>query len=269
MPETTENHDLITAAREGIAPTNIREGVWIAHNEMKVVDLRSTIESDADRPRRKRGTVTVSDVTSFADYFSKHSVPATEVWADLDASTVTAVLNAHEESALAGWCDHRAVLALTLTADWREWTDGDQKWFSQGDFAEFVEKHLPNFVGPAGAVVLDLAQDFRATKNVRFDASRRVKSGQTQITWHEDIEARAGAKGALDIPDTLTLALQVYEFSVVVGVTARLRYRIDDGSLRLGYLLDRPCDVVRDAFEQVVADTATATGWAIWNGRPS
>jgi hypothetical protein len=168
----------------------------------------------------------------------------------------------------AGWRDHTATLTLTRSDDWDDWTLRDGKWLSQSDFAEFVEAHLPNFIDPRGADVLEMAQEFRARKSVRFDSSQRVKSGQTKITWHEDIDAKVG-KGSIDIPDILTLAMQVYERGETFGLTARLRYRINDGSLMLGFVLDRPRDVLMAAFDGIRQEISGMTGIDVWIGTPN
>ena len=54
-------------------------------------------------------------------------------------------------------------------------------------------------------------------------------------------------------------------------VNARFRYRITDGTLRVGYRLTRPDDVLREAFESVVTEVAGLDGTpdVIFRGVPA
>lgn len=272
MPENTENHDLITTAQEAVDAKALADGVVLAHHSMQLVDFWETLHSRRPTPARKKGTRTFDDPGSLIGYYDKHSIEgATETFADITNARITAVINSHEAD-YAGWGDHKAVLQLRPTADWLEWTGNNEKWLKHPNLADFVEKHLTNFVAPEGATVLEIVQEFRAIRansSVRFDSSQRVKSGQTRITYHETIEAKAGATGSIDIPDVLTLAIQVYEHGETVGVTARLRYQISDGTLYLGYLLDRPTDVLRSVFQTVCDEVSGGTGAPVWLGRQS
>jgi uncharacterized protein YfdQ (DUF2303 family) len=134
----------------------------------------------------------------------------------------------------------------------------------QLEFAEFIEDHLPNFVTPSAADMLELAQTFQATTKVDFASSQRVKSGETQLTYAEQQTATAGKKGNLSIPDTFEIALQPFENGPAYKVQARFRYRIHNGALTLGYRLTRPQDVRREAFNEVVTGINLDTDRAIW-----
>ena len=285
MPDNTENHDLITTAQEAVDPISLADqgapGVWLAHESSKLIDLYYDIAERQPRPTRKTGVYCFTDVDSLIGYLAKHSRAETEIYADVDSSSITAVINAHEGidasekdeptdspsyAGLAGWGDHRAILTVPLTEDWKAWIAGDGKLYGQTLFAEFVEQHLPNFVTPDGATMLELAQSFRAASKVSFEQSRRLKSGETKLEFREDVEAKAGARGSIDIPDELSIALRVFERGEVYRVSARLRYRIQDGALLLGYVLIRPRDVLLDAFGGVVSRVAVGAARDVWHG---
>src|SRR5712691_3492747 len=57
------------------------------------------LDLSGDMPARKYGTVTVRDTDSFAAYWDKHHDADSEVYADLEAARVTAVLDAHQPAA--------------------------------------------------------------------------------------------------------------------------------------------------------------------------
>lgn len=272
MPETTENHDLIQTAQEAVGAQQLEPGIYYDGVTHAIVDIRERIHEEAERrPDRKTGSYTVTDVPSFVAAVAKHGLTQTELWAHDNTSSIRAVINAHMGTTddcvedYAGWGDHTITLQLQRTDDWKEWQVSDGKLFDQLAFAEFVEDHLPNFVNPASADMLELAQTFQATTKVDFASSQRVKSGETQLNYVEQQNATAGKKGQLAIPDTFDIALQPFERGETYRVNARFRYRITNGDLRLGYRLTRPKDVLRDAFDAVVAGVGEKTKRDIWS----
>jgi uncharacterized protein YfdQ (DUF2303 family) len=242
-------------------------GIYLAtspNGERQIVDVTDSKRVLDERPPlRKLGSYRFSDPDDFLQYLDKHGSDPTELWGNDRQSTITAVLDAHSKS-LPGHEQHTAVLTLPYTSDWKAWTERDGKYSDQVSFAEFIEDHLPNFVAPAGADMLELAQSFQATTKVEFAASQRVKSGETELVFTEQIQASAGKKGALSIPDTFTIGIQVHDRGPAYRVEARFRYRINGGTLTLGYRLNRIEDVRRDAFDAVVARIA-ATGRLVWH----
>lgn len=226
------------------------------------------LEPFGEAPARKRGKVTLHTGQSLAAYVNHHTVTdATALYADVEARRVVAVLDGHHAgSDNAGWGEHRAALALRHTPEWLAWIGKNGQMRDQVAFAEHIEENLLDIVDPAGADMLELAQTFQATTKVSFKSSQRLSSGEQQLTYLEDTDAKAGAKGDLIIPTRFELALRPFEGTEPYRVTARLRYRIGGGDLAIGYVLDRPEDVVRDAFDQILADIETETGLGAYRG---
>ncbi|MFJ2183411.1 DUF2303 family protein [Streptomyces anulatus] len=223
-------------------------------------------------PARKSGTTLVRDVDSFLAYFDKHSDESTEVYADVESRTITAVLDAHTANN-ARWSGHRLELRLRATSAWRAWTSMDGQLVPQGQFAEFIEDNLVDLVEPDSATMLELAESFEATTSAEFQSSQRLDSGQRRFSFVEDVQAKAGHKGEITIPATLTLALRPFEGCEAYRVIARFRYRLDrqKGELRLGFKIERPEDILTSAFEDIRAlvDDGIPEEIAVLNGAPS
>jgi len=245
----------------------------------RVIDLEEHLDEFRDRPRRKAGTVTVHTASTLVAYLAKHGLPETELWADVTSSRIVAVVNAHQPSRNendlvldegdAGWSDHRAQLTLHKTPAWVAWLARDGKLSGQVEFAEHLEDRAVDIVTPTAADMLEIAQSFTANRRVAFDSSQRLSSGQVQLRYHEEIDAKAGPRGELAIPEKFEVALQPYEGSPFYKLQARLRYRITDGTLRIGYALERPDDVLRNAFTDVVDTVAKDADRHVWQGLPT
>lgn len=259
MPDLTDTQSLIDLAGSMAEPHNLGDNlhsvVVPAGGTQKVLDLQPY----ADHPRRKTGTVKTHDANAFTTYVRKHGLAATEVWADEEHTRVVAVINAHDETdsgdeeGRAGWGDHRALLAVRKTDAWNAWLAKDGKWLTQNDFAEHIEDRAIDIVKPTGADVLELAQSITATVGVTFESSKRLSNGERQLEYKETIDAKAGNRGRLDIPEVIELGLVPFQGAPAYKVKARFRYRINGGNLALAYALERPEDVIREAFADVVS----------------
>lgn len=240
--------------------------------DVAVTDL--TGDAYRDYPQHKTGTVGVRDVASFAQYWAKHHDDASEVFADLDAATITAVLDAHAGDG-ARWQRHRLTLTMRKTPQWETWTRQDRKLMRQQEFAEFLEDNSGDIAADEqspvkAADLIELAQEFHAHTAVRFSSGKRLQSGQTQLVYSETIEAHGGPqRGTIAIPDAFHLGLAPLEDSTPYRVKARFRYRLTDGELRLGFHLDDPAGLFRDAVSEVVKKAAQASGVKIMRGAPA
>lgn len=266
--DRVENDVVADLALRATKPRTLDErGIYLAvtaDGGREVVDLADRRRGlDALPPLRKHGTYRFADPDDFVEYLAKHGREQTELWGDDKAGTVRAVIDAHG-ALLPDHETHTAVLTLPYTRDWLEWVERDGKTCGQTDFAEFIEDHLPNFVDPSGADMLELAQSFQATNRAEFASSQRLTSGETQLLYSENLTATAGKKGTLAIPDTFTIGIQVHDRGPAYKVEARFRYRINGGSLALGYRLTRIDDVRRAAFDEVV-DRIQGTGRLVWH----
>jgi uncharacterized protein YfdQ (DUF2303 family) len=275
MSENTNARDIIELALGAAEPGKITDDLHTfvvpAGAALKTLDLRD----HGDNPRRKTGTVKVADADSFVAYVRKHELPQTEVWADLVGTKIVAVINAHTESVVdeadegaAGHGDHRAILAVRKTDAWEAWTALDRKSMWQQQFAEHIEDRAIDIVKPTGAEMLELAQSFQAKQGVEFESSKRLSSGESQLVYKETVAAKAGQRGQLDIPAQIELALTPFEGAPAYKVTARFRYRIKDGHLALSYALERPDDVLREAFLDVVTLVEGDLDRKVYRGTP-
>lgn len=226
-----------------------------------------------DSPAFRAGVTTVRDVAGFAHYYDKHADDWTEVFADLDTASVTAVLDAHGDAEIGPrWQQHRLTLLLRLTQPWQTWLEHDRKFLPQQAFAEFLEDNYAD-LDPRGTVkaadFLEVAQSFQAATKVEFASGTRLTSGETELTYKETTGATAGRAHKLAIPTEFDLAIAPYEDCDDATIAARFRYRIRDGQLALGYFLNQPERVRQDAVKAIIAKAADATLATIMLGRPS
>ncbi|MYR46765.1 DUF2303 family protein [Streptomyces sp. SID5910] len=268
MTTTDTNVPAVAAlAQQALAPKQVEPGsiylVATADGRVQTVDLTGPDHTGV--LSRKTGTTTVRDAQSFLTYWDKHHDDNSEVYADSDRLTVTAVLDAHTPGT-ARWGGHRLHLALRETTAWKQWLHLDGQLLDQETFAEFLEDHLPELLEPSAADMLEIAQSFQAAQKVDFQSATRLSSGQRQFQYVETATTKAGQKGQLTVPETFTIGLVPFDGSDGYRLTARLRYRIGQNGLRLGYKLERPDEIRTTAFADVVKAIGEQIDTAVMNG---
>ncbi|WP_405391097.1 YfdQ family protein [Streptomyces sp. NBC_01102] len=264
---TGEAQTIVDTALRSAPPAELETGkVYAFHTPTGVHQIDLT--GPATAPDRKVGITTVRDALSFHAYFGKHADDDSEVYADSDRLTVTAVLDAHQANS-PRYNQHVLKLALRETETWKQWAALDGKLVGQEQFAEFLEDHLPELLEPAAAEMLEIAQSFQAASKVDFKSGTRLATGQRQLEYVETTTARAGQTGQLTIPETFIVGLVPFEGSEGYRLTARLRYRINGTELRIGYKLERPADIRATAFGDVVTAIGEHIDQPVMNGTPA
>ena len=244
--------------------THLHDLVLPPGHEHVLVDL----EQYQDQPRRKCEQVQLHESGSFANYVKRHQVEATStLYADLERHAIVAVLNDSAAQA-PGWGDHRATLKLAKTKPWDLWTSLDAKPLSQEAVAEHIEAGLQEITDPEPAAMYELAQTFQATIGAHFGQASKLRDGKRSLHYDENVEARAGSQGDIEIPKEFQLLVAPFEGGPLYDLTARLRFRIREAKLTLSYHLVRPEDVLKSAFDDVVSAIEKGTGIEAFRGTP-
>lgn len=271
MADKTEAEIVASVAMQAVAPQLVTAGAIYAvtvDDDQTVQTLDFAGPDYTSAPTRKRGAVKVHDAASLVAYLAKHGNASSEVWADRRRLSLVAVLNAHTDEA-AAWEDHRASFEVLATPAWKAWAELDGKFIDQATFAEHIENRAVDIVKPSGADMLEVAQSISATVGVRFESSKLLSNGERQLEYRETVEAKAGRAGRLDIPQQIELALAPFEGAPPYKVLARFRYRITDGVLRLAVALERPEDVISNAFDEVVDSITNNIHGSLFRGVPA
>lgn len=268
-----ENHIIETAAvlqdlaRAGLEPKKVGESIHLlVPDGCTHKDITELVERANPTPSRAKGTVYLGDVPSLLQYCADQVASATGyIYADPEARSITAVFNDHR--AAAGWRDHRAVFKAEPTPEFQLWLSNNKKAMSQTDFAEFLEDNLADLQGEDAALLLNVATTIQATSGINFASARRLHDGQTQLTYNEVIDAKAGADGALKIPQTFTLGLRIFKNGGGYKLTVRLKYRLGGGSVKFWYELERPERAIEDAFAGYANEVREKSGYAVLIGK--
>jgi uncharacterized protein YfdQ (DUF2303 family) len=230
-------------------------------------NITAQLEKANTNRNRAQGTAVLGDVDSLLAYCDDQQMQDSGyIYADPDRLTITAVFNDQRNPSVPGWRDHRASFSATTTPEMKKWLANDKKQMGQTEFAEFLEDNFADLAGADAQTLLNVATTIQATTGINFASARRLQDGQTQLTYNEVVDAKAGADGALKIPQTFALGLRIFKNGDAYKLTARLKYRLHSGSVKFWYELDRPERAVEDAFAGYVAAVREKSGYRVLIG---
>lgn len=215
------------------------------------------LEAFLPNPRRKKGRVILNRLDDFVTYVQAHGVHAV-VFANRDHFQFTAYLNYHAPNAAgaggttpAGWADHVAIYRVQDTPEWASWKDLARRDIDQDAFAEFLEDHLVDITRPDAQALFETVTDLRLRSGAQYERALRLANGTVQFTYREEV-AQQVETGQIEIPERLTLALQLWEGEVAkTELVPRLRHRLSGGKVRFHLIFGDDVErMLRDRFNQ-------------------
>lgn len=229
-------------------------------------DLTEKIEKAQHAPNRKQGTVRLTSIDSFLQFAADQNQAGTGyIYADPEQQTLTAVFNDTKEHST-GWRDHRGVFKAELSRECANWIRNNKQNKEQEDFAIFLEDNIADIVEPSGDTLLTVALSLQAKTEVNFSSSKRLDNGQVQLTYTENMDARA-ANGTLEIPREFAIGVRIFKNSEGYKIKARLKYRLHSGRVKFWYELDRVENVIENAFADYIT-RANESGYTVLFGTP-
>ncbi|MGE5151190.1 MAG: DUF2303 family protein [Rhodospirillaceae bacterium] len=259
--------DKIIEAGQALADAKSVPGGTIPYAVVPVGAHIEELERLLPAPARARAAVTAKSAATFNAYVVAFKTSATAIFADQEEFTLVGVIDYHLPETPA-WGSHRVTYAAPRSLEWQTWRGSSGKKMAQADFARFIEDNVVDIRSPAGADVLEVARGLQAQKSVQFVSAIRLSDGAQEFTYSEAV-AGSTSKGKIKVPEEFKLGIPVFLGGDAYEVTARLRYRINDGQLLLWYEIYRPEYIERDAFETVCDAANKATAIAVWQGSPS
>ena len=269
QPEALQIASTLAATIAGaLAPCKVGDA-WLVNIPAgyQQKDITELVEKASATPFRKRGRVALSDVPSLLAYCADQGKQTDGyIYANPDMRSITAVFNDHR-SDQPGWRDHSATFEAEFTPEFKLWLSQNKQQKSQSDFAEFIEDNLPDLQGDDAKLLLNVATTIQASTGINFASAKRLQDGQTQLTYNEVIDAKAGADGSLKIPQTFTLGMRIFKNGGGYKLTARLKFRLAGGNVKFWYELERPERAVEDAFAGYVTEVREKSGYAVLVGK--
>ena len=224
--ETEAKRDMACAATVNSAMS--REGSFVA---LPTGFEIASLEELQENPNRTRLNHVFRDTRSLAHYADLFFDPEQSLAISYPADRKIVLFIDHDTPDIARHRDHQATFEAIFTAEYAAWRGLSSRLIDQKSAGEFLEDRAADVVEPDAAAIMDMVMTFDALKKVTFRQSTRLHDGQRQFTYQEENEAR----GNVTLPEQITLLLQVFDGQDPQRIKVRVRYRIDDGSLKFGF----------------------------------
>ena len=227
-------------------------------------------DRNAEKPRRRVGSATHFELSSFVQHVNRFRHEHSAVWADLECLRLTAVLNYHgpgPDVHNAAWGDHRSVYTCPVTDSWKEWTAQSGLMCRQVAFADFLEEHEIDILTedgyPSALDMIEMARDLRVYTKGTFERKFDRRTGTSTL-----VNKTERGEGSTDIPASFLVAVQIFEGGARYTLEASMRFKLADGVPRLGFKLIRYMDRLREAFGEIRDQVAKETKLPVFAGRP-
>lgn len=222
------------------------------------------LEKFLPAPIVTRQSITVRDINSFTGYAKKFHNDDSVIFADDGwkgslmgvTPSVTAILDYHGVGKPQHGV-HRATLIPRLSEAWGRWVKFCSEEFGQAAFAQFLEENMVDVVEPVGADLIEITRGIQGTQKGEFKSGVRLQSGSFNLTYSMETNATV-QQGNVEVPESIKLGIPVFENDVAYSIKAWLRYRIDDGKLKLRLELHRPRYIYADAFMTIMGKVKEA-----------
>ena len=202
-------------------------------------------------------TVTMHDAESFCAYVKRFKSQHTQIFADVNAPVLRAIIDYHNPNGDAGLADHQCIFAVAHSEEWKRWREIDGKVLSQAEFADFVEENYADIHEPEPAKFLEIVTNVQNRRKISFSSGIRLSDGTHQISFTEEDDTKA--KGYIAVPSEFTLALPIFNGGARYKVRALLRYRIKDGRILFVVKLHRKVLEERAAFADICEAVENST----------
>lgn len=250
-----------------------------------LVAFKDLIDKHRQEPARRLGTASATTLQSFIDLVDRHKDDGSVVFAKTawPEPELTAVIDYHSIDGTPRWGNHRIRYAFPVTDEFKVWIDKNGKAMEQAEFAAFLEEHAAELSAPFGPEVTEYESLFKekfATPNDLISLSRslevfvgarvkrqeRLTSGERTVEFVEEHTNTKGEK--VEIPGLFMVSVPAFVDGDPVRIPARLRYRIQGGSIMWFYQLYRWQLWLRDQVKNDLDTVKQKTALPTFEGSP-
>lgn len=156
--------------------------------------------------------------------------------------------------------DHSAHLELTVSDQFLKWLAINDRPLSHGEIVEFLDDNVMDILDPEPGRMMEIIQNFSATKQVSFHSGSRLDSGDIQFQFTEETTAKGNHVETF--PGSFSIGVPIFPGDDPYRMEVLVRYTLREGSLRMRFVIRRPELYVEDAADRKLEEIHKATGLA-------
>jgi uncharacterized protein YfdQ (DUF2303 family) len=239
------------------------------HRDFELLDT-----ADHLQPKDFRSNARFDDLESFIQYVNQYKQAPAHVFAKVSPSQLSlrAILSYEDRDGKNPAPDvpvdirRQAALAhfeAVESEELKAWRSRNANSFTQGDMAEWLDMRAADIREPAAALILEMVQNFESKRDVHFKSVIRLNDGSVSAAY-EDKEKNT--KAAFEFPSEMTLLVPLFRHMPKVELKLKLRYRVNEGTLRLSYHIYQLDAAFDDEIKAAVERVQEKTGLPVYLG---
>jgi len=273
---------------------------------MELQSVEGMLGSYRERPRRRRGTASFTDLYSLIAHANRFKGEHSALFAidDRKAPQLISVIN-YNQAGFDGapeFGDHRGHYHFPLSDEWKAWDAVNGRMLEQGEFAEFIEDRIgdvtaapteaadPSFakgrsdgegqrssnladlqklLGGTWAgqsTLMDMSRGMKINEAARVKQATNLQTGEVQVQYETEHKDQDGAP--VKVPNMFLIIIPVFHNGPLYRIAVRLRYRLREGRISWAMQMYRPDLVFDDAFKEGCNRAAQATELPLFIGKP-
>lgn len=217
-----------------------------------------------------RQRVTVYDEASFIAYLKEYQLPSTRIFgfpgfmaSNGGQPMIKAVIDYHGKDA-PDRCDHSVVFQPRYSDYWARWIKGVcTRSLSQAEFVEHIEENRNDVADPTAARMLDIINNFKASKKSEFTSIIRLSNGDVTLV-HDEKTEQQGSSGP--VPEVMSLGIPVFFNGPRYAVPLWIRFRVGGGAVKFQLKAEMADRIEADAFNDISKRITEATGIPVYLG---
>lgn len=210
-------------------------------------------------PSRVRQEETFIEPESFIDYLVRFRSSTAICRASLSSKALVAVARMGDlDWAQPGPAQHVVTLQCPFDLDYAKWRARFGKFCGQKEMLEFIEDMIHTIAAPPAADLLEAMGDIEIDRVVKFKSYRNDKTGNISIGYEEKDGDRTRS-GEFSLPDHIDIVVPIFQGGPSVMLTAKLRLRMKDGDLGIGFSVPGIEVKERDAFRSIGEGVRSST----------
>jgi uncharacterized protein YfdQ (DUF2303 family) len=165
-----------------------------------------TLEHILSAPVRIKEKRLFDDLRGYVEYVNTYKGETTAIFASRER--IQTVFDYHGKDKPA-WGSHAIEFKYRRSTRWDLWEKANNKWFSQRDFADFLDSGLNEITRPAQGDILDIVKNFRATVNA--EAESHIGQGGTHFEYRQTTKGGSAKKTDIEVPEYFAVQVAPFE----------------------------------------------------------
>lgn len=268
-----------------VLPVKGTEGLVIAPNGMNITHVKQVIDAERTAPETLKGSTNLHNCKSFCDYVNRYKTDDSVVFYNKPEGTITCIFDCATKDKTS-YERHKAEYSFPFSEELKSWRGENNSLMSQLDFAMFIEKN-----------VLDLAEpptpenEGEALKNIRMRCGGHFASVAKMVELSKGIAVRADEKAVIKhdlntgeatiqfssehtdadgkpvkVPNMFVIVIPVLDGGKAYQLPCRLRYRLNNGSVRWWYEVINLDKAIEMAIDEELQEISKAVELPLFYG---